>query len=251
MKLLEGKVAIVTGASRGIGVGIAEVLGEHGAAVVVNYLNTEDGAKKVAKCIEQYGSRSLVYRADVRDSDQVQAMVDATVRNFGKVDVLVNNAYGGALLRPFMEYQWTDFIFQYENIVKQQLNTIHSVIPVMEKGGGGSIVNILSTIVHDFDYSLNDYRSAKMAALGLTMSLAWEFGRKNIRVNAVSPGLVMTELVKEASKEHVDAMIRETPLGRLAEPREVGAAVLFYASDLSSMVTGSNLPVCGGHTLFP
>lgn len=251
MRLLEGKVAIVTGASRGIGVGIAKVLGEHGAAVVVNYFKTEEGARKVARHIEGHGSRALPFRADVRDRSQVQAMVDAAVQQFGKVDVLVNNAYGGASLRPFMEYQWSDFIFQYEYILQQQLNSIQSVVPIMERNGGGSIVNILSTIVHDFDYSLNDYRSAKMAALGLTMSLAWEFGRKKIRVNAVSPGLVMTELVKEAPKDHVDAMIEETPLGRLAEPREVGNAVLFYASDLSSMVTGSNLPVCGGHTLFP
>ncbi len=251
MRLLDGKVAIVTGASRGIGSGIAEVLGQHGAAVVVNYFKTEDGAKRVAERIEHLGGRALVYRADVRERDQVQAMVDTTVKEFGKIDVLVNNAYGGALLRPFLEYQWSDFIFQYENIMKQQLNTIQSVVPEMEKSGGGSIINILSTIVHDFDYSLNDYRSSKMAALGLTMSLAWEFGSKKIRVNAVSPGVVMTELVKEAPREHVDAMVRETPLGRLAEPREVGNAVLFYASDLSCMITGSNLPVCGGHTLFP
>jgi 3-oxoacyl-[acyl-carrier protein] reductase len=251
MKLLDGKVAIVTGASRGIGVGIAEVLGEHGAAVVVNYFKTKEGAERVARHIEDCGSRTLVFGADVRDRNQVQAMVGATVEQFGKVDVLVNNAYGGALLRPFMEYNWSDFISQYEYIIKQQLNTIQCVVPVMEKNGGGSIINILSTIVHDFDYPLNDYRSAKMAALGLTMSLAWELGQKKIRVNAVSPGLVMTELVKEAPKEHTDAMIRETPLGRLVEPREVGNAVLFYASELSCLVTGSNLPVCGGHTLFP
>jgi 3-oxoacyl-[acyl-carrier protein] reductase len=251
MKLVDGKVAIVTGASRGIGVGIAEVLGENGAAVIVNYLKTEDGAMKVAQHIESCGGRALPFRADVRDRDQVQAMVNAAVEKFGKVDVLVNNAYGGALLRPFMDYQWSDFVSQYESILKQQLNTIQCVVPVMEKNGGGSIVNILSTNVHDFDYSLNDYRCAKMAALGLTMSLAWEFGPKRIRVNAVSPGLVMTELVKEAPKEHIDAMIHETPLGRLVEPREVGKAVLFYSSDLSCMVTGSNMPVCGGHTLFP
>lgn len=251
MKLLDGKTAIVTGSSRGIGAGIAEVLGENGANVIVNYLKRAEAAKQVADHINQNGGRALVVQADVRDRDQVKRMVDQAVKLFGTVNVLVNNAYGGTWIRPFMELKWDDFISQYESIIKQEVNTIQTVLPLMEKNGGGSIINILSTNVHDFDYALNDYRSAKMAALGMTMSLAWEFGPKKIRVNAVSPGLVMTELVAEAPKAHVDAMIAETPLGRLATPRDVGYAVLFFASDMSEIVTGANLPVCGGHTVFP
>jgi len=251
MKLLAGKVAIVTGASRNIGRGIAEVLGENGASVVVNYYKSEDAAREVAEHIDKSGGQALLARADVRDRIQVDALVEHAVKRFGKIDVLVNNAWGGAYIKPFMEYQWSDFEFQYQYILRQEVNTIQAVVPVMEKNGGGSIVNILSTIVHDYDYSLNDYRASKMAALGLTMSLAWEFGPKKIRVNAVSPGLVMTELVREAPKAHVDAMIAQTPLGRLAEPRDIGNAVVFFASDLSLIVTGANMPVCGGHTVFP
>jgi 3-oxoacyl-[acyl-carrier protein] reductase len=251
VRLLEGKTAVITGASQGIGAGIAQVLGENGANVVVNYLRSEEKARAVAQHIVKSGGKALISRADVRDRAQVDAMICSVVNEFGTVDVLVNNAYGGAWIKPFVEYKWSDFEFQYEHIIKHQLNTIQAVVPVMENNGGGSIVNILSTIVHDYDYSLNDYRAAKMAALGLTMSLAWEFGPKKIRVNAVSPGLVMTELVKEAPKEHVDLMIAQTPLKRLADPRDVGNAVLFFAADLSAIITGANLPVCGGHTVFP
>lgn len=242
---VNGKVAIVTGAAKGMGEAHAKLLAEEGAKVVVADLDVEAG-KQVAEAI---GKQAIFVELDVTDKQSWSDAVDKTIENFGSVDVLVNNAgYAG---RPanIMELEEEEY---YKVVAIDQHGTflgMKAVIPQMTEQGGGSIVNIssLSGIRHNYGVQNIAYTAAKFAVRGLTKAAAVELGDKNIRVNAVLPGGVLTPMAKAAlSEDEINVMASHSPLNRMAEPEEISEAVLFLASDRSSYANGADFLMDGG-----
>ena len=245
---LKGKTAIVTGAGRGIGEGIAKAVGREGANVVVNN-RTMDAAEAVAGAIERDGGSAMAYQADVTNTDEITAMVDATVERFGAVDILVNNAgiqSTPRLLKDITEEQW-------DRVLKVNLKGVFlcckAVIPVMMKQNKGRIININSLAGRRMTFfGSADYTASKHGGVGLTQHLAWELADSNITVNAICPGATLTPLAEQGSTPEYREMVRKRliPLGRWCTPDDIAAAVIYFASDRADMVTGQLLDVDGG-----
>lgn len=248
---LQGRVAVVTGAGRGIGAAIARSLAQAGALVVVNYLHQHAAANQVQADCQQSGG-GWAYRADVRDSAAVQAMVQAVLAETGRIDILVNNAFAPYRFNPeqrksFAALQWADMQNQIDGALRSSFALSQAVLPAMRRRGAGSIVNLSSDLVHRPSIPYHDYTTAKTALEGLSRNLAQELGPLGVRVNCVAPGLVYPSDASRTTPEAVkDALIAQTPLRRLTQPQDVADAVLFLASDLSAMVTGQVLVVDGG-----
>jgi NAD(P)-dependent dehydrogenase (short-subunit alcohol dehydrogenase family) len=245
---LKDKVAILTGAARGIGLGIAKVLAREGAIVIVNDLKLE-GAQKAVEEITAAGGRAMPFEANVTNKASLDAMVAATVKQYGRLDILVNNAGIEAaprLLQDLPDSQW-------ERVVAVNLKGVmlccQAVAPTMIKQKHGRIINIGSTAAIRMGFFGSvDYTAAKHGVAGLTQHLSWELADSNITVNAVCPGAVMTPLMEEGTtpefRENVTK--RLIPLGRYCTPEEVGEATSFLASDRAQMITGQMLAVDGG-----
>jgi 3-oxoacyl-[acyl-carrier protein] reductase len=254
--LLENRVAIVTGGAKGIGRGIAERFAQEGAKVTIADIAVPE-AEETVRAIEAAGGQAVVVKCDVTNADQVRAMVQATVAAFGKIDILVNNA--GALLdfgkptnlRAVSEEMW-DRIFDLN--LKAAFLCSREVVPYMEAGGYGKIVNLSSIGAVHPPKPTPHYNSAKAGVLGLTYDMAAEFAPVNIQVNAIMPGPIRTSfynnVVGSMSAEETDGFFgmlgREVPMQRIGTPEDIAGAALFFASDLSSFVTGVALPVAGG-----
>jgi len=245
---LKGKTAIVTGAGRGIGQGIALVLAREGANVVVTARKMDEIAV-VARKIESQGGKALPVRADSSKKADVQAMAETTMKNFGAIDILVNNAGIEAppgLAKDLPEEQW-DRVLGVN--LKGVFLCCQAVIPQMMKQGKGRNVNIASTagIRRTFFGSL-DYTVSKHGVAGLTQHLAWELADSRITVNTICPGGVLTPLMEESSTpEFRDTLVKRlVPLGRFCNIEEIGEAVSFLASDRAGMITGQMLAVDGG-----
>ncbi len=244
---LEGKAAIVTGASRRIGAAIAVGLGARGAAVVINYLKGEDEAEKVAARVEAAGGRALIHAADVRDRSAVKGMVDEAVSAFGGVDILINNARTPHPVRPILEIDWEkDMLSQMQIHLGGAFHCCQEAIPHMKRRGGGAIVNMLSISFRRGNYRSHSYGPAKAALRSFTMSLAAELGEFGIRVNSASPATTAPERVDDARRER---LLAQTPLGRIAEPEDVADAVVYLCSDAARYVTGVDLQVSGGRDM--
>ena len=250
MSDLNGRVALVTGASRGIGAETARVLGKHGFAVVVNYFRMRDKAEEVVANIEATGGRAMSAWADVRDLASVEAMVRATTEAYGPIDVLVNNAIGELATKPFEDLIWDDFQVLIDVQVRGAVNCCQVVLPLMQEKGRGSIINIIST------YALGNppakmlpYVTAKSALLGLSKGLAAEFTTKGIRVNMVSPSPTETDLLGALPDRVKQMMATQNPMRRLARPEDCARTVLFLATDESQYVSGANLVVSGGQVI--
>lgn len=246
---LKEKVAIVTGAGRGIGEGIANVLAREGARVAVVDINL-DNARRVATNIAATGTQAVAIRADVTKKADTEAMVAETLRAFGNLDILVNNAgVAGTpgLVKDLSEEQW-DRVLGVN--AKGVLLCTQAVIPAMiEQGKGGKIVNIGSVAgLRMTFFGSIEYTAAKHAVTGMTQHLAWELADHRINVNAVCPGGTLTPLIEEFTAPEVrEAMIRRTvPLGRYASIEEIGEAVCFLASERANLITGQMLAVDGG-----
>ncbi len=250
MGRLENKVAIVTGAGRGIGEAIARKMTAEGAAVTVAELMADNGAA-VAATLQGNGHKAIFVHTDITRSDSVAAMVEQTVQAFGRVDILVNNAgknfYYDAT--QMTEAEWDDAM----NVdVKGAWICCKYAIPQMVNVGGGSIINIASIHARLTIKGLFPYAAAKSALVGMTRSLALDWGLKNIRVNAVCPGWVRTYLVDEWLSKQPDAQAAEEevlkvqPMGRMASPAEIANFVAFLASDEASYINGAELPIDGG-----
>lgn len=246
---LEGQVAWITGAARGIGWAIAQALALEGATLALNDLRP---LKEAADKIRNMGRTALAIKGDVTNALQVQEMAEKLLKEFGRIDILVNNA-GGGLNVPFsiIEMEERDWDRVVDLNLKGVFLCCKAVIPHMRKQGKGKIVNIASIAGRSTATTVGPaYTGAKAGVLGLTRHLAKTEGPYGIRVNSVSPGSILTELLAERFQgypmEEQEKRLSITPLGRFGKPEEVAAAVLFLVSDDASFITGANLDVNGG-----
>ena len=244
MKLLEGKVAIVTGAARGIGKAIAIKFAEQGANVAFTDLAIDDNAKETEKTINDMGVKCKAYASNAANFEDTAKVVAKILEDFGRIDTLVNNAgitRDGAMKR-MTEEQW-DMIININ--LKSAFNFIHAVTPAMIKQKGGSIINMSSVVGVSGNANQANYSASKAGMIGLAKSIAQELGSRNIRANAIAPGFIITEMTGQLPEEVRQAWNARIPLKRGGTPEEVANVALFLASDLSSYVSGQVITVCG------
>ncbi len=249
MGKLNGRVAIVTGASKGIGAAIAEHLAKEGAAVVVNYASSQAHAEAVVRKIHSAGGKAKAVRADLSKPGEAKKLIDAAVAEFGRLDILVNNA-GTYEFVPLAEVTEEHFDHTFDLDVKGVLFATQAAAGAFD-GRGGSVVNIssLASIANAATSSV--YSAAKAAVDSLTRTLAAELGPKKIRVNSVLPGLVDTEGTANMKNfdQFREVMIPRTPLGRVGTPADIASVVAFLASDEAQWITGQSIQVAGGLSL--
>ncbi|MED4163126.1 3-oxoacyl-[acyl-carrier-protein] reductase [Halalkalibacterium halodurans] len=243
--MLQGKTAIVTGASRGIGRATAMELARHGANVVVNYAGNKEKAEKVVSEIKELGVEAIAIQTDVADSESVQAMVKETIDTFGAVDILVNNA-GITRDNLFMRMKEEDWDAVIDTNLKGVFHCSKAVTRPMMKQRFGRIINVSSVVGAIGNAGQANYVAAKAGVIGLTKTLARELANRNITVNAVAPGFIETDMTGELPEDVKAQMLGQIPLARLGQPEEVAKAVRFLASDDASYLTGQTIHVNGG-----
>ena len=247
-KKLAGKVAVVTGASKGIGASIAQALGAEGAAVVVNYSSSKADGEKVAKEIAALGSKAVAAQADLSKPEEIESLFAHAKRAFGRIDILVNNA-GIYEFSPLEKVTAEHFHKQFNLNVLGLLLASQAAAKQFD-GDGGSIINVSSIVSTLAVPESAVYSGTKGAVDAITRSLAAELGPRRIRVNAIRPGMVETEGVRSAGiaesemRKQVEA---QTPLGRIGQPRDIAGAAVFLASDDSSWITGETFVISGGY----
>jgi 3-oxoacyl-[acyl-carrier protein] reductase len=244
--LLDGKVAVVTGSSRGIGAATAKLLAANGAQVVVNYVSAKDAGKAVVREIAEAGGAAVLVQANVTLDDDVQRLIAETKSAFGPVDILVNNASITFPMVPFMQFEWSDFERKLVGELKASFGTCRAVVPDMIERGGGCIVNVSSGLSKAPAPGFVAHCSAKAALDAFSRSLAMELGPHGIRVNVVAPGLTITDATAGQPEQMKQAIADHTPLGRLGQPDDISGAVLFYCADWARFITGTYMPVNGG-----
>lgn len=242
---LVGKVALVTGGSRGIGRAIALKLAENGADVAINYAGNTAAAEEVKAAIEQMGRKVLLIQCSVADTDGVQAMVNQVVKELGRLDILVNNAgiTRDGLLMRMKEADWDDVM---NTNLKGVYNCSKAVMRTMMKQKSGRIVNMASVVGEMGNAGQANYAAAKAGVIGFTKSLAKEVASRGITVNAIAPGFIATDMTSVLSDDQKAEMARTIPLGRAGQPEDVANAVLFLASEGAAYITGQVLNVDGG-----
>lgn len=242
---LSGKVALITGGSRGIGKAIALKLASLGANIIINYTKSDIKAKEVIKDAENLGIRAVALKADVSNKDDVESFVNKVIDEFGKIDILVNNAgiTRDNLLMRMKEDEWDDVI----NVnLKGTFNVTKAAIRTMLKQKSGSIINIASVIGISGNAGQCNYAASKAGIIGFTKSVAKEVAKKNVRVNAIAPGFIRTDMTDKLSEKVKEEYLKKIPLNKLGEPEDIANAVAFLASDLSSYITGQVLVIDGG-----
>jgi 3-oxoacyl-[acyl-carrier protein] reductase len=247
MKLLEGKVALITGGSRGIGAAIVKKFAEQGANVAFTYRSSEEQAAAVAAEAEGLCEGITVkgYKSDASSFDQTKDLIAEVLKEFGQIDVLVNNAgiTRDNLLMRMSEQQWDDVM---ETNLKSIFNFTKNIMRPMLKARKGSIINITSIVGVSGNAGQANYAASKAGIIGFTKSMAYEVGSRNIRCNAIAPGFIATEMTDQLDEQLKETMIANTALNRLGNAEEIANACLFLASDLSSYVSGETLMVTGG-----
>jgi 3-oxoacyl-[acyl-carrier protein] reductase len=244
---MNGRVALVTGGSRGLGAATAVALAKAGARVFINYASNEAAALEVAAQIASLGGKSIVHQADVASEDEVREMIDRCAGELGSVDILVNNAAVNSdyLVEEMAVEEW-DRVMAV-NLRGTFLCSKHA-IPFMRKGGCGRIINLASQGGRKGSIAHAHYSATKMGIIGFTRSLARELGSDGITVNAVSPGRIMTDMLASNLKHNnkTDEWLKQTPLGRFGEPEDVAEMIVFLASEKASYITGQVFAVDGG-----
>ena len=244
MGLLDGKVALVTGAARGIGKAIALKFASEGADVAFTDLVINEAAEETVKEIEAFGHKVKAYASNAADFAQTQEVVDQTMADFGHIDILVNNAgitKDGLMLR-MSEAQWDAVI----NVnLKSAFNFIHALTPIMARQRGGSIINMSSVVGVSGNAGQCNYSASKAGLIGLAKSIAKEMGPRGIRANCIAPGFIISDMTKALSEEVREQWMKTIPLRRGGTPEDVANVALFLASDLSSYVSGQVIHVCG------
>src|ERR1043166_698672 len=245
MKELQGKVSLVTGGTRGIGRAITLALARAGSDVLFTYQHSKEQAEEVCNLAREQGVRSKAYQANAASSDEIQATVKAALTEFGPISILVNNA-GINRDKSFMKMTKA----MWDEVLGVNLDglftTTQAVLPAMAESGWGRIINVSSIIGQMGNFGQANYAVTKAGAIAFTKSLAHEFAKRGVTVNAVAPGFIETDMVKGMPTSALDQVKAMTPLGRLGQPEEVADAVLFLASPRAGYITGQVLAVNGG-----
>ena len=245
MKLLTGKVALVTGATRGIGRAIALKFASEGADVAFTYRSQQEAAMTLKAEIEALGVRAKGYQSDAADFAMAHETVDDIKNTFGRIDILVNNAgiTKDGLMMRMDEQQWDDVI---GTNLKSAYNFIHACTPLMARQRSGSIINMTSVVGLSGNAGQCNYAASKAGLIGLAKSIAKEMGPRGVRANCVAPGFIDTDMTASLPEDMRNEWTRNIPLRRCGTPEDVASVALFLASDLSSYVTGQVINCCGG-----
>jgi len=247
---LKGKVAIVTGGTRGIGNAVVRKLSAEGAGVGFTYLKNGALASELEKSVREIGGRALGAKVDIRDASGVHAWVNRVAEQLGGIDLVINNAHQAYEARLFEDASWDDFQRELDQLVRGPFNVIQAALPHLKKRGGGTIINIGSTMARAPRLKHSFYVTAKRALCGMTEALALELGRYGIRVNMVTPGPLATEHNISHSAERMKKFGEETPLnGRIGTPEEVADAVVLLALDEARLITGADVLASGGFAI--
>ncbi|MCQ2119043.1 MAG: 3-oxoacyl-[acyl-carrier-protein] reductase [Bacteroidales bacterium] len=244
MGLLEGKTALVTGATRGIGKAIALRFASEGADIAFTDLEENDAMKATVEEIASFGHKVRGYASDASDFEQTHTVVAEILKEFGRIDILVNNAgitKDGLMLR-MDEQQW-DAVLNVN--LKSAFNFIHAVTPVMSRQRGGSIINMSSVVGVSGNAGQCNYSASKAGLIGLAKSIAKEMGPRGIRANCIAPGFIISDMTKALPEEVREAWVKNIPLRRGGTPEDVANVALFLASDLSGYVSGQVIHCCG------
>lgn len=243
MRRLAGKIAVVTGGSRGIGATIAKELGRQGATVAINYNESQNLAQAVVAEINAAGSSAVALQADISNAAACKALIDQVLEQFGRIDILVNNA-GITRDRTFQKMSYEEWHKVIDTNLSSVFNTCKVVLPAMLEQKYGRIINISSVVGQAGGFGQTNYASAKAGMIGFTKSLALETARKGVTVNAICPGYIGTEMVGEMPVHVIEAIIAQIPMRRLGEPEEVAKGVIFLCE--SEYMTGQCLNLNGG-----
>lgn len=244
MGLLNGKVALITGAARGIGKAIAMKFASEGADVAFTDLVINEAAEQTVKDIETFGYKVKAYASNAANFEETHTVVNQILEDFGRIDILVNNAgitKDGLMLR-MSEAQWDAVI----NVnLKSAFNFIHALTPIMSRQKGGSIINMSSVVGVSGNAGQCNYSASKAGLIGLAKSIAKEMGPRGIRANCIAPGFIISDMTKALPEDVRDAWVKQIPLRRGGTPEDVANVALFLASDLSSYVSGQVIHCCG------
>lgn len=245
MKLLEGKVAIITGASRGIGRGIAEKFAAHGSDIAFTYVSSDEKARALENELSAQGIRAKGYKSDAANYALAEKLIEDVVADFGKLDVVVNNAgiTRDGLLMRMTEEQW-DEVMRVN--LKSVFNLTKAATKPMMRARSGSIVNMSSVVGVKGNAGQANYSASKAGIIGFTKSVALELGSRNIRCNAIAPGFIETEMTGALDEKTVQEWRDNIPLKRGGTPEDVANLTLFLASDMSAYITGQCVNICGG-----
>lgn len=244
MKLLENKIALITGGSRGIGEAIAKRFAEEGASVAFTYHSSEERAKKVESELQAAGVKAKAYKSDASSYEQAEALVKAVLEDFGQVDILINNAgiTRDNLMLRMDESQWDSVI---ETNLKSVFNLTKHIIRPMLKKRSGSIINMSSVVGVFGNAGQANYAASKAGIIGFSKSIAKEVGSRSIRCNAVAPGFIETDMTHELDDKTKESFLANIPMKRLGQANEVADVCVFLGSDMSKYVSGQTISVCG------
>ena len=245
MKLLEGKTAIITGASRGIGKGIALTFAKQGANIAFTYLSSEEKAKALEEELSAFGIKAKAFKSDASKFEAAQDLADKVMETFGSIDVLVNNA-GITKDNLLMRMSEEDFDTVMEVNMKSIFNLTKAVLRPMLKQRSGSIVNMSSIVGVKGNAGQANYSASKAGIIGFSKSTALELGSRNIRCNVIAPGFIETEMTAKLDENIVKGWTDSIPLKRGGTPKDIANATVFLASDMSAYISGQVLNVCGG-----
>ena len=246
MGLLEGKTVLVTGSGRGIGSAIVVRCAREGAKVVINYLHNRESAENTLAVVQNNGGEGILIKADVRENQEVHKLISETVRVFGGIDILINNAHTPFQPTLFENLTWNDILTQVEGVLSNAFYCIKHALPYLERSSSGVILNMSSITVRVPEKGFCHRNVAKAALEGLTHSLANELAEKGVRVNALSVGWTETDQLKHFPLEYRVQKAATIPMRRFAVPEEIADSALYFVSQLSNYTTGTVFPVAGG-----